>query len=358
MGLLSWLTNLSMGGSPPVVSPNRRPIVIEAGQLQQLQSGNVLNLGPYQMPADIGGKLQYLTVPSEATILEWTDSSLYQASRDPLSSDGASDGFSKGSHWLNTDDNRLWICIDPTDGTSVWRSVYRREDDYLALCPTSGVGGTDNQSIQAGEGGNSRGTGAVDFQGERIDAQQVASGSRSVISGGGSNIASGAYSTVPGGSEGQANKFGQMAFASGSFSQPGDAQTSVFVMRISTTGNTPTEVRLDGGSERLTVPGGTAWAVRILAVASDSDAYCTAMWSIEGLVANNLGTTRYAGPGSTSPDQTLDYDGGSTDPTAWLIQPSADDTNDALAITVTGQTSVDIRWVVQVEATEVFVPTV
>lgn len=61
--------------------------------------------------------------------------------------------------------------------------------------------------------GNPRGQGATDLQTMRAAATEVASGSLSVIGGGGWNTASGAYSAVPGGSYNQAA--GNYSFAAG-----------------------------------------------------------------------------------------------------------------------------------------------
>jgi hypothetical protein len=49
------------------------------------------------------------------------------------------------------------------------------------------------------------------------------------------NTASSWYATVPGGREAAAAHYGEMAYASGSFASTGDAQTSLYVLRRTTT---------------------------------------------------------------------------------------------------------------------------
>lgn len=58
---------------------------------------------------------------------------------------------------------------------------------------------SSDSSLQINSGGNARGRGAVDLQVLRLNAAQVASGSRATISGGENNTASGSRSTVSGG---------------------------------------------------------------------------------------------------------------------------------------------------------------
>jgi hypothetical protein len=51
----------------------RQPIVVKNGDLEQLQSGDGLDLSNYQLPADLGTFDQYLAIPVSGTILEWRD---------------------------------------------------------------------------------------------------------------------------------------------------------------------------------------------------------------------------------------------------------------------------------------------
>jgi hypothetical protein len=51
----------------------RKPIVLENGQLEQVQSGDGLDAGAFQVPASMGAPSQVLAVPATGTVLEWVD---------------------------------------------------------------------------------------------------------------------------------------------------------------------------------------------------------------------------------------------------------------------------------------------
>ena len=68
-----------------------------------------------------------------------------------------------------------------------------------------------------------------------------------------------------------------------------------------------------------------------------------ASWKIEGLLVNDGGTTTLANS-ATTVIQNL---------SSWGMALSADNTNNALAITCTGEASHSIRWVANIRTTEV-----
>jgi hypothetical protein len=92
------------------------------------------------------------------------------------------------------------------------------------------------------------------------------------VGGGYQNTASGAYATIPGGFRAQANHYGQLAYASGMFANPGDAQSSLYVLRNTTISATPTPLYLDGTSAQITVPAGRTLTFEILVTARDNAA--------------------------------------------------------------------------------------
>jgi hypothetical protein len=149
--------------------------------------------------------------------------------------------------------------------------------------------------------------------------------------------------TIPGGRYARATAYGQMAYASGPFSGLGDAQTSVFVARGTTSGLMTGELFLDGASKRMTVPVNTTWTFEILVVAR-STAGEVAGYTINGLI-NGAGNTTSL-PGFTV--NTI-YE---SDPN-WGVSVSADDVNDALVIRATGNTGDTIRWVASIRTAEV-----
>lgn len=274
-----------------------------------------------------------------------------------------------------------------------------------AVNPRSHIGGQNGIVIDPANG-NSRGTDAVDLQTSRSNATEVASGTSSTIGGGSGNTASAEYATVSGGlgntasdqdavvgggrfntastdqatvSGGQSNtasglgstiggglsnaastdyatvpggllasasKYGQEAFAAGQFAATGDAQRSVYVLRRSTTNSTPAELFLNGSSLRLTIPSDTTYAFRILLVARRTNADNeSAAYEFVGCIDNNAGTTALVG----SVTKTVIAE----DTSAWDADVTADNTNDALTITVTGENSKTIYWVATVWTTEV-----
>ncbi len=82
-------------------------------------------------------------------------------------------------------------------------------------------------TIGGGIGNNASGDGSTIGGGN----QNTTSSSHVTVGGGDQNAAGGVFATVPGGSHAVATNYGQMAYASGSFAVPGDAQTSIYVLR-------------------------------------------------------------------------------------------------------------------------------
>ena len=170
----------------------------------------------------------------------------------------------------------------------------------------------------------------------------TASGNGATVGGGLSNIASGDYATVPGGNGAQASLCGQMAYASGYFGDAGDAQASLYVLRNYTGDATPTELYLDGSSQRLTVASGRTMTFDILVVARSSQDD-SAGYRIVGVIENDGGTTSFIGiPTVTELGEDVD----------WTVVVEADDANDALVIKVTGYIYT-VRWVATVRTAEV-----
>lgn len=248
--------------------------------------------------------------------------------------------------------------------------------------------------------GNARGTGANDFQTNRSAATQVAGGDYSTISGyrntgsghysfstgglntasdsyavalgtsntssaiaafsaGSGNTASGTYSSVPGGSGNTAGgsystasgidasspRYGQRAHAAGGFATAGDAQTSVLVARKQTTDATPTELALDGGTTYFTITSDVAYLVEISLIGRKTTANTNGAYTWTGVVVNDGGTTSILG----TPSVTVVYE----DDAAWDFAVTADDTNDRLAMKVTGVAATTINWVATIRVTEV-----
>lgn len=149
---------------------------------------------------------------------------------------------------------------------------------------------------------------------------------------------------IPGGSSARVFNYGQYAFASGPFAAAGDAQTSTYVCRNTTTGGTQTELFLDGAWRRMTVRTNTTLSFDAL-VTGRTASGDSAGYRIVGCIENNSGTTALVG----SPTVTILGE----DVPAWDATLVADDTNDALEVRVTGAAATTIRWVASVRTVEV-----
>lgn len=184
------------------------------------------------------------------------------------------------------------------------------------LAIASGIGSVCIAATAGGYGATASGTGSVAI-GERIQAAQV----------------------------------GKYAYGSGAFSATGDAQAGHLVLRIETTGTTPTVLTTDntapGNNDQVILPNNSAYAFTGLVVARQqaSGGTASAAWKIEGLIrreANAASTTLVAST-VTAIDNTP----------GWTLALSADTTNGGLAITATGAAATNIRWVATVQTSEV-----
>ena len=141
--------------------------------------------------------------------------------------------------------------------------------------------------------------------------------------------------------------WGQDSQAAGKFSAAGDAQTSVLVARRTTTNATPSALFLDGdyAISRLVIATNTTWAFRILVAARRTDAADeSAAYEFLGCIDRNTNATALVGTVTTWSN---------ADNVDWDVAVTADDANDALIVTVTGEAAKTIRWVARIELTEV-----
>jgi hypothetical protein len=168
-------------------------------------------------------------------------------------------------------------------------------------------------------------------------------GERATIGGGQDNTVSAEFATVPGGTQAAATHYGEMAYASGTFSTTGDAQTSLYVLRNTTTDATQTELFLDGAAERITLIDGRTLTFDALVVGR-SNAGESAGYRIFGVIERDGSTTTMVGASGQAFGE---------DDTAWDAIAAADDSNEALVIRVTGNTGDTVHWVAVVRTAEV-----
>jgi hypothetical protein len=176
------------------------------------------------------------------------------------------------------------------------------------------------------------------------------------IAGGYSNLidTNADLAAIPGGKNARAAHYGQFAYASGMFQTHGDAQSSLFVLRRTTSDATPRELLLDNISSRLTVPPGSAWVFDALIVGRTRTTYAgefpeadSAGYQIRGLIENIDGDT-FIHVGSP----TILWE---SDP-SWNAVAETDWTTQALTFRVTGTTGKSVRWVASVRTSEVAWP--
>jgi hypothetical protein len=176
-----------------------------------------------------------------------------------------------------------------------------------------------------------------------------AAASSSVVGGGTNNFAVAEASTIPGGKDAKAVSYGQHAYASGSFANSGDAQTSMYVLRGQFFGAATNELFLDGQFARMWMPIDSTWAYDILVVARLAGTMSVA-WHIRGVIENNTGATALDGIALQQKDQlNNDFTGD--------VFVEANDAADALVIKVTnGNAVTPVRWVATVRTAEVTFP--
>jgi len=235
-------------------------------------------------------------------------------------------------------------------------------------------------------GGNARGVNAIDIQRGRTAATQVANGDSAIAIGerctasnapsiaiglnltstagssiamgntcnatGNHSVAMGVSNTASGtasvalGRQALADRHGMLAKCSENFVAGGDAQFALFIARIRTNNDTPTTMMLNGASVRLTIPSGKVFSFVAQITGIKSDGSAVAKYIREGTIKNVGGTTTMVG--SVITVGTDHEDNASTD-----VAITADDTNDALDISVTGIAAETWRWVAVVQGVEI-----
>jgi len=176
-----------------------------------------------------------------------------------------------------------------------------------------------------------------------------ACGNRSSIVGGTFNVATGCYSSIVGGSAACAPRFGQRSFASGgwiAFGGCGVSQQIDLVGRNTTTGATPVNIFLDGSTQRISVLNETAMFVTINIAGITSGGTSAAHYIRKVAIKNVGGTTSLIGTVSTIGTDVEDN-------ASYDVTITADNTNDALDIQVTGVVGDTMRWTVHIEGVEI-----
>lgn len=231
-------------------------------------------------------------------------------------------------------------------------------------------------------GGQKRGQYAVDWQGQRSNANEVASGDNSTVGGGygnkatntsdvvaggiantasggssnvgggGGNIANGLCSTIPGG-QSATTRGVTGAYAWGSKANSiGQTQTEQFIQRIDTTTATATRATTDGAAASATngpiLPDNSTYYCRVRALARNTTNGDSKSWTCVALIQRGAGAATTALIGSP----TITSDFASVSLAACIVALTADTTLGGLAIAVTGIAATNIRWAAHIETLE------
>ena len=121
----------------------------------------------------------------------------------------------------------------------------------------------------------------------------------------------------------------------------------LFVLTADTTDATATVLTTNGStpysSNQISAKSDTCVTFDGTITAMQNGAQSYASWKIEGLLVNDGGTTTLANSATTVIQNA----------SSWGMVLSADDTNDALAVTVTGEAAHNIRWSASIRANSV-----
>jgi hypothetical protein len=218
-----------------------------------------------------------------------------------------------------------------------------------------GIGGSNSvsgpNSAAIGLSNNSSGTTSITLGQSNVASNNrsiaigfnnTSSGSEASIAIGNANTANAIYAQAFG-FQSLASRHAQQSYASGQFAAVGDAQSVRFVARNKTTTNSAVELFLDGSSTRLTIPSGKIFSGTVNIVGSKSDGTAVARYLRLVTIKNVAGTTSLVGDVVAL---------GSDEVAGTSISITANDTNDALRISVTGVVSETWRWIATIEGAE------
>jgi hypothetical protein len=225
--------------------------------------------------------------------------------------------------------------------------------------PTYGASGTGSIAmgyLSQASGNNSNAIGGLSpqatatyasvFGGVNNDASAI--GATAI--GGHTNTADGQYSFAAGQRSHTGGVYGRSVYGSGFFGSNGDAQGSKYILRGETTSANARPITTNGSptasaTNQVIAATDTCVTFHGTVVAMQNGAQAHAGWEIKGMLVNDGGTTTLA-LGNVS-------DMAATNASNWVVALSADNTNNALKIQVTGEASHNIRWVANVHTAEV-----
>ena len=221
---------------------------------------------------------------------------------------------------------------------------------------TSSYGAKANNSVAIGKNAATNGFNSISIGNTALNngSNGIAIGSSCTTSNGGVSIGASnnavADKTFSIGYYSQTNQYGKYAYASGLFAANGDSQYGLMVLRASTTTTTAVALTSDAGAagttNQLIVASNQAMAISGTLIAKQSSSVNMAGWTITGIVSNNSGTMAVSGLALTAIG--TDSIGLGTAPTI-----AVDNTNKGVTITSGYKAATNIRWVANVQTSEV-----
>lgn len=178
----------------------------------------------------------------------------------------------------------------------------------------------------------------------------VAQALDSVAIGSGAETQTGANNSLAIGMQSLARTPGGVVQASGRFASNGDAQAGRYLLRTHTINNVPTEMFINGtaGGTRLVLPDNATWTFKVTVTGHRTDlGDGHAGYTAAGVIYRGSGVSTTAIQGSVQKTVLAE-----SNPT-WDINISADISNGALKVMVTGENSKTIRWVALIETVEI-----
>jgi hypothetical protein len=214
---------------------------------------------------------------------------------------------------------------------------------------------TAGNAVAIGSRATASSTSSMSFCTSYANYGNVSSAANAITMGDGNSAS--ATSSIATGYAANANVQGKHAHANGSFgggNAEGSAQRGTFVLRCDTTDATAEALRTSSGTastdNQIVLPNNSCYGFTGTVIAREAASATNdfAVWEIKG------GAVRAASASTTAlGTYNINKISESSGATNWSIALSADTTNGAVAITVTGEASHNIRWVATVNTTEV-----
>lgn len=209
----------------------------------------------------------------------------------------------------------------------------------------AGTQSTSNSFIGAGVNNLANGSSA----GVLCGSDNQALGIDSFVGAGQRNIARAAYSFIIGGRYADTRARLNSWAHSGNTGVEGRAQCAGMSLSLQTTDATPSVITTSGvasSASQFSIPFNVSATFDVLVTARRTNGWSKA-WRLSGLIKSIGGVTSIVGAANKTVIA-ADSNTGS-----WDVSATADSTHEALVITVTGESGVNIRWHAKVDASEV-----